>query len=166
MFTQTNPLTRLLRRTATERFELIITEGQPGNPVTDAAAIFRGWVTSVDLTGPWIDADSASFGSLFSRKIPRILLQPTDNYALFDAGNRLLKADWTFTAHLTSVVGNVFTLDAFTWPGGALPAIGANYFALGYIERPVTLERVPIISSTAISGGVLTVTLSHALANG
>jgi hypothetical protein len=104
-------------------------------------------------------------GSLFERRVPRTMMQPHDNYALFDAGNGLVKADWTFSAILAGIAGNVLTFDTITWPGGALPAIGDEYFALGYIERPAAaFERIPIASSTTLAGGELTVTLAHGFA--
>lgn len=161
-----HPLARLVSRTATDRFALTVAEAVPTTPVTGYTVIFQGWITGATFTGPWVEADATAFGSLFTRMIPRTLMQPTDNYALFDAGNRLTKASWTFTARLASVAGWVFTLDTLTWPQGALPAIADNYFALGYIQRPNPLERVPIGSSTAIAGGVVTVTLAHSLMNG
>lgn len=159
--TQTNPLARLLSRTATDRIELIISAATPANPVASAAVIFRGWVTGATFEGPFLTADVAGFGSLFSRNVPRTIMQTGDNYALFDAGNRLVRADWTFTARLTAVAGNVLTFDTLTWPPGALPSIPDNYFALGQIERPTNVERIPIVASTAIAAGVVTVTLAH-----
>lgn len=157
-----NPIGRLLTRTANARLGLVVAEGKPTNPGTSYSVLFRGWVTTASLKGPWLDVDAAGFGSLFTRQIPRTLMQPTDNYALFDAGNRLVRADWTFTCRAFDLTGLVLSVDTITWPGGALPAIGANYFALGYLERPGALERIPIMASTALAAGVVTVTLAHA----
>jgi hypothetical protein len=163
-----NPLLQLITRTATDRMEFIIAKAIPPvgvGDVTGYEVIFRGWVTSATINGAWVTADVQGFGSLFSRAMPRTILQTVDNYALFDTGNRLVKANWTFTARLTAVVGNVLTLDTLTWPGGALPAMPNNYFALGSVERPLAgggVERIPLVSSTAIAGGVVTVMMAHA----
>jgi hypothetical protein len=160
-----NPLTRLVIRTAHERFSLVIAQGVPGDPVTGYEVLFRGWLTSPKWDGPWIEALARGSGSLFERRVPRTMMQPHDNYTLFDSANGLVKADWTFTARLSGIAGNVLTFDTISWPGGALPAIGNEYFALGYIERPAAaFERIPIASSTAIAGGELTVTLAHGFA--
>src|SRR5437899_1641806 len=151
-----NPLVRLATRTVSDRMEFVIARGIPTNPVTAYAVLFRGWVTQTQFKGPWITADVSGFASLFSRNMPRTILQTGDNYSLFDAGNRLVRADWTFTARLTGVAGNVLTLDTFTWPQVALPAIPDNYFARGQVERPTNMERIPLVSSTAIGGGIVT----------
>lgn len=156
-----HPLLRLIYRTATDRLEFIIAKVVPGAPATNYAVIFRGWITGATFEGAWITAKADSFGTLFSRNVPRTIIQQGDNFALFDAGNRLVRANWTFTARLTAVAGNVLTFDTLTWPPGALPAIGANYFALGQIERPTNVERIPVVASTAIAGGVVTLTLQH-----
>ena len=136
-----NPLLKLVQRTATDRMEIVISEAVPGTPATYYTVIFRGWLTQATFDGPWIDATATGFGSLFSRKVPRTLMQPTDNYALFDAGNRLVKADWTFTARLAAVDGTELTFDTLTWPQGALPVIGDHYFAIGYVESPAGQRR-------------------------
>ncbi|HEV2207300.1 MAG TPA: phage BR0599 family protein [Verrucomicrobiae bacterium] len=157
-----NPVLSLLARTATDRMELIIARGVPNDPVIGYTVLFRGWITKADMKGAWLTATAASFGSLFERNVPRTIMQTCDNYALFDAGNRLTRASWTFTARLTAMAGLVLTFDTLTWPQGALPVIGANYLALGYVERPVTHERVLLVSSTALVAGALTATVSHA----
>lgn len=163
-----NPLGMLLDRTATERLELVIAEARAGNPVTNYEVLFRGWLESVQFRGAFVEASARGQGTLFERKVPRTLMQVTDNYALFDAGNRLVKADWTFTGRLIAVSGRTLTFDTLSWPGGALPSIGAEYFALGYVERPpgASFERVMVASSAALVGGELTVTLAHDLGRG
>lgn len=159
--TSSNPLQRLLNRTATDRMELIVSEAVPGDPATGAAVIFRGWLTHATFNGPWIGADSTGFGSLFSRKVPRTLMQPTDNYALFDAGNRLAREDWTFTGTLAAAAGAVLTFDGLSWPGGDLPEILEHWFALGYVQSPDG-RRIPIIDSAELDGESVTVTCAHA----
>ncbi len=159
-----HPLHRVLYGTLSERLELIIGRGVPSDPVTGYEVIFRGWITTASFEGPWITAQAESFGTLFSRQVPRTLLQPTDNFALFDSANGLLKADWTFSARLTNIAANVLTLDTLSWTQGDLPAMAAEYFAMGYVERPAaSFERIPVVSSTALAGGALTVTLARAL---
>lgn len=165
-----NPFSRIATRTVTERLELIIGRGTPTDPVTNYTALFRGWITEANFDGPWIMAMAEGFGTLFQRSMPRTIMQRTDNFALFDAGNGLDRDDWTFTARLTNVSGTQLTFDSLTWPQGALPAIVIEYFALGQVTRPApgggVLERVPVVSSVAIDAGVLVLRLAHELTRG
>jgi hypothetical protein len=145
-----------------ERRTCIISECDPANVIATKSVIFHGYVTRLTKDGPFFNLEAVGAGGLFERRFPRTLLQPGDNWELFSDANGLDIADWTFTANATSQTGTAVTLNTFTWPGGALPTIGANYFALGYIVRPSTGEKIPILSSTAISAGAVTLTLATA----
>jgi len=160
-----NPITKLLLNNSTERIQVKIREVRPASPWTNEATIFTGYVTRCAIDGAFVNAEVKSTGNLMARRVPRILLQVSDNATLFDAANRLNIADWTFSARLTAVSGTDLTFDTITWPGGALPTIGADYFALGYLARPTgtDFDRISIVASTAISGGSVTVTLARAL---
>lgn len=144
------------------RIACIIYECDPASVAATKAAIFYGYLTRITKDGPFFTLEAVGAGSLFERRFPRTLLQPGDNWEIFSDANGLDIADWTFTAEATSQSGTVVTLDSFTWPGGALPTIGADYFALGYIVRPSTGEKIPILSSTAISAGEVELTLATA----
>lgn len=140
----------------------IISRCDPANVTASKEVLFYGYVTRLAKDGPFFNLEAVGAGTLFERRFPRTLLQPGDNWELFSDANGLDIADWTFTANATSQTGVSVTLNTFTWPGGALPTIGANYFALGYIVRPSTGEKIPILASTAISAGAVTLTLATA----
>lgn len=158
----TNPLVRVIAGTLWERLECVIKEADPTN-VPGARVIFRGFVRAVQRRSGSIQADVDSLSALFSRKVPRTLMQNRDNFALGEIGNDLSLAAWTFTASATAQTAEVVTLNSFTWPGGALPTMAAEYFALGYAVRPApNYARIPILSSTARTAGALQITLAYA----
>lgn len=165
-----NPLLRLIRGTASERITLTILEVTPGAvgvEWTNEETIFHGVITQASVDGAFIEATADSFGRTFGVRIPRMLMQTGDNWELFGEGNDLRREEWTFAARLTAVSGTTLTFDSFTWPQGSLPTIAAHYFAGGYVERPAgsSFERIPIASSTAMSGGALQVTIVNLLAS-
>lgn len=166
-YSAANPIAKLLLNTSTERIQVKIRHVQPASPWTNEETIFTGYVTRAAIDGAFVTAELKSTGNLMARRVPRILLQVSDNATLFDALNGLDIADWTFSARLTAVSGTTLTFDTFSWPGGALPTIGADYFAMGYLARPAgsNFERISIVSSTALSAGSLTVTLARALSD-
>jgi len=158
-----NPLLRAIAGTLWERIGCVVYECDPADPFGTKRVVFRGQVRGIQRRSGSLSASVESFGALMSRKVPRTLMQPRDNFALFEDGNDLDPADWTFEADATAQSGEVITLASLTWPGGTLPTIAAEYFALGYAIRPSpNYARIPIVSSTAESGGGLTVTLAYA----
>jgi len=157
-----NPLLRSVAGTLWERMTLTIYEADPTD-IAGKEAIFTGHVRGVKRRSGSLQATIDGAAAVFDRVIPRTLMQTRDNWALGEDGNGLDVADWTFTGTATSQADEVVTLDTLAWPGGALPTLAANYFALGYAVRPApNYARIPIISSTAESGGSLTVTLAYA----
>ena len=157
-----HPLLRSIAGTLWERMTLTIYEADPAN-LGAKEAIFTGHVRGVKRRSGSLQATIDGAAAVFDRVIPRTLMQVRDNWALGEDGNGLDVADWTFTATATAQADEVVTLGSLSWPGGTLPTIAANYFALGYAIRPApNYARIPIMSSTLLSAGSLTVTLAYA----
>lgn len=157
-----HPLLRSIAGKLWERMTVTIYEADPGN-LGAKRAIFTGHVRGVKRRSGSIQATVDGAAAVFDRVIPRTLMQTRDNWALGEDGNGLDVADWTFTGTATAQSAQTVTLDTIAWPGGTLPTIAANYFALGYAVRPApNYARIPIMSSTLLSSGSLTVTLAYA----
>jgi hypothetical protein len=157
-----NPLLKAISGTLWERIECTIYECNPTNVDATKTAIFTGYVRGIRRRSGSIQATVDGAGAVLSRMVPRTLMQMRDNFALGEDGNELDVADWTFTAVATAQTDEVVTLDTLTWPGGTLPTIAAEYFALGYAIRPApNYARIPIASSTALSSGEVEVTLAY-----
>lgn len=165
-YTAENPLRRVILGTSTERVWLTVMEVTPGDPWTNERTLFSGVVTDVSFDGTFLDVEAQAGGMALDRRVPRTLLQLTDNHELFTAENGLDRGEWTFSATLTGISGRTLTFGSISRPGG-LPTVGADYFALGYIERPsgASFERIAVASSTALSAGSLTVELVRALSD-
>jgi hypothetical protein len=158
-----NPLLKAISGTLWERLECTIYECNPNSVDATKEAIFTGYVRGIKRRSGSIQATVDGAGAVLSRMVPRTLMQMRDNFALGEDGNELDVADWTFTAAPTAQVGNVVTIAGLSWPGGTLPTIAAEYFALGYAIRPTPhYARIPIASSTALASGELTITLAYA----
>lgn len=157
-----HPLLRSIAQTMWERMTVTIYEAAPSN-LGAKQAIFTGHVRAVKRRSGNLQATVDGAAAVFERLVPRTLMQTRDNWALGEDGNGLDVADWTFAVTATAQTDEVVTLGTLSWPGGALPTIAANYFALGYAIRPApNYARIPIVSSTLLSAGSLTVTLAYA----
>jgi uncharacterized phage protein (TIGR02218 family) len=124
--------------------------------------LWSGEITSVAFDGPFIRAVAKGRYALFDQPLPRFVIQPQCNHSLFDGRCGLSQSAWTFTAAVASASGHSVTLDTWARPGGLPTGWGfAQYFALGYVER-ASGERLPILSSTALASGAVTLTLDRA----
>jgi hypothetical protein len=143
--------------------------GAAGN----VSIIFTGEVTQASPDGSKLVARCVTAGSLFDRMVPAFNLQRDCNVGLFSVGCGLVRADWRFTAVVQNpgAPGYPFGLVIQTLAGGgaqaiaalAAVAVGADYFALGWIELNAGLswQRRAILKSTAPVAGVLTLTLDR-----
>lgn len=148
---------RLDSRLLIEIAECTVAGDQGLNPVTR----WTGEVVRADFDGPFVTATARGLWALLDRPVPRLVIQPQCNHTVFDARCGLSRTDWTFTATLVSASGASVTLGGWARPGGLPAGWGfAHYFALGYLERP-TGERIPILDSTALNAGQITLTLDR-----
>lgn len=137
--------------------------GVPAN----VAVLFFGEVTDVKVKGSRLTANAVPGSTMFDRKIPRVNFQRSCNNSLFDAGCKLLKADWKFTAQVQNVGAAgypfEFILDGLDRALGVDPTYTENFFAGGWLEFGSGLDwgRRAILRSTLPVAGVLTVTLDR-----
>ena len=138
---------------------------------TNVSVIYTGEVGKVSVQGSRLTASVAAGSTIFDRPVPRMLFQRSCNYGLFTPGCTLAKADWTWTAQISSVGSPgypfEFVLKSLARVSGADPPSGGysdNWFALGWLELNLAtgdFQRRPILLSTNPAGGVLTVTLDR-----
>lgn len=147
----------------------VVRLGTAGLTVLSDEVLFVGEVVQVAVKGRVLRGRCLAGGSLFDRSVPRFRLQTGCNHTLFDVGCGLSKAAWKFMAK----VGDPgdpgypfeFELTGLARASGPAPTFFEHWFAGGWIEfgSAATWCRRPILRSSAVSGGVVTVTLSRDL---
>lgn len=108
-----------------------------GTTIYDWRRLFSGEVTRVQMDGPYITAKAVQVGNLFERKIPRLLLQPTCNYALFDGACGLSKDNWKYRGYVLNTLTNpprICLRGLFRQPPGTWVQPDLHWFAGGWIE--------------------------------
>lgn len=132
-----------------------------GSTGSNVATRWIGEIARVSFDGPFVSASCSGPYSVFDRQVPRVTLQPGCNHAVYDSGCGLSAGDWTFSAAVNaSVSGRVVTLKSFSRTLGLPTGWGfVNFFALGYLSRAT--ERWLVLSSSAVSGGLVTLTLDR-----
>lgn len=132
-----------------------------GGTGTSVTQRWSGEVSGISFDGPFVRAACHGPYSAFDRPFPRIAIQPSCNHAAYDGGCGLSAAAWTFTAAVNATTtANVVVLKTWARTAGLPTGWGfANYFALGYVTRGT--ERWLILSSSAVSGGLVTLTLDR-----
>jgi len=134
-----NPLLRFIpfRLEFPMKLEIIEAKIWPGGTTLhDWRRIFSGEVTRVKMDGPLITARAAQVGNLFERKVPRVLLQPTCNYALFDGACGLNKDDWKYRGYVLATLLNPsrIHLRSLARVTGTWVQPDLHWFAGGWIE--------------------------------
>ena len=135
--------------------------------VSSARVLYRGEAVTASVRGRVIKVRCQAGGSIFGRQVPRFRVQTGCNHTLFDVGCGLAKGDWKFTATVanpgTPGFPFEFGLEGLARVTGPAPAFFVHWFAGGWIEfgSGATWCRRPILRSTTIAGGALTVTLSR-----
>lgn len=132
-----------------------------GGSGTSVSQRWSGEVSGISFDGPFIRAACHGPYSVFDKPFPRVAIQPSCNHAVYDGGCGLSAATWTFTAAVNATTtANVVVLKTWARTAGLPTGWGfANYFALGYVTRGT--ERWLILSSSAVSGGLVTLTLDR-----
>jgi uncharacterized phage protein (TIGR02218 family) len=134
-----NPLLRFVPFRLEFPMKLEIFEGQRlgrENTPHTCTRIFSGEVTRVNFEGPSITASAVTVGNLFERRIPKKLLQPTCNYALFDPLCGLSLTDWKFQGFVIEIVENPTRvhLSNLSRVSGTWILPDEHWFASGWIE--------------------------------
>jgi uncharacterized phage protein (TIGR02218 family) len=138
-----------------------------GSTASNPRTVFYGEVSGARLSGPFIDAEAESLPSLFERKVPRLLMQPTCNWALFDAGCGLNKSAFEYLAKVGSwtTSGLALVVNNITLASVAQVGLAAHLFAGGYaIIGTGAAQQFRLIGDNAAqSGSNLTLTLGTPL---
>jgi uncharacterized phage protein (TIGR02218 family) len=134
-----NPLLRFIpfRLEFPMKLEVIEARLWPGGTTLyDSRRLFSGEVTKVQMDGPFITARAAQVGNLFERKLPRVLMQPTCNYALFDGACGLNKEDWKYHGFVLATLLNPtrIQLRNLARVTGTWVQPDLHWFAGGWIE--------------------------------
>jgi hypothetical protein len=134
-----NPLLRFIpfRLEFPMKLEIIEARIWPGGTtIYDWRRLFSGEVTRVQMDGPYINARAVQVGNLFERKIPRVLMQPTCNYALFDGACGLSKDAWKYRGYVLATLANPtrIQLRNLARVSGAWVQPDLHWFAGGWIE--------------------------------
>jgi len=129
-----NPLAPLLAGESEQRLSVEIAEvslDASGNVVT-FTEIFTGEIRSAELRGDKLVGKAASFGGIFSRKIPHFLIQKGCNYSVFSGPCGLLKASWV----ITGAIGGTLPTDSVTITPASPPSgtYADKWFAGGWLE--------------------------------
>lgn len=138
-----------------------------GSAASNLRTVYYGEVSGATMRGPYIEAEALSMPAMFDRKIPRMLVQPTCNWSLFDSGCGLLKSNWEWAAVVSSWTSSNLALVITTITKAAVAQTGlaAHYFAGGYVAvgSGASQQFRLIGDNAAQSGANMTITLGTAL---
>ena len=138
-----------------------------GSQAINDRVLYTGEVTNASVKGGLVTGKVVSGGSMYDRRVPRVLFQRTCNNSLFDTGCALLKLLWKFTATVQSVGAAgypfEFVLEDLARVTGPTPDYTENWFAGGWIEfgTGLTWQRRPILISSGPDVTLMTVTLDR-----
>lgn len=135
---------------------------------TAIKTLWRGKVGAFQSRGPIYECEIQHWLRTLSTPVPCALVGPACSKRFLGAKCGASEAAWTLMARVTAydAATGEMTLDDFSRTGGgALPAIGENFFLLGrlYARPGVAYYSRAILASTPLSGGALTVVLNRAL---
>jgi len=150
-----------IARKAPARLGIRIIEATLGRSgVLFSETVFTGEMEAASLGGVTISITFRPWPVVSSLRLPRCRIQPGCNHAVYRPGCELDPADWEFTATVSApgAPGYPFTfgLSGLTGPETVTEA---NWFAGGWVE--FGRDKISIRSSTAPSGGSMTVTLAR-----
>lgn len=137
------------------------------------AAVWKGELSTPTFDGPNITVKVLGANALFARRAPRQVISTLCGTNLLKPRCGLALADWTWNAVTVSSSGNTVTIGTIARANGSGNPSGfgaADWFALGWLgwTSGGLPRRVGILSSAALSGGQIVLTLDRApgLANG
>lgn len=138
-----------------------------GSAASNLRTVYYGEVSSANIRGPYLEAEAQSMPAIFERKIPRMLVQPTCNWSLFDTGCGISKASWEYLATVSTwtVSGLSLVVTGITKSAVVQTGLAAHFFAGGYIiVGSGASQQFRLIGDNAVqSGANLTLTLATAL---
>jgi hypothetical protein len=130
---------------------------------TNLRPLFSGEVGATQSEGPFLNARAVGIGGFLDRKIPRQLLQPTCNWALFESLCGLLPADckWSGQVAEYNAGAGELLVENVARVGGDPVTLVEHFFAGGYlIHGAGALAQCRMVGdSSAASGGSLTLVL-------
>lgn len=131
------------------------------------AAVWKGELSSPTLDGPNLSVKVLGANALFSRRAPRQVMSTLCGTNLFSARCGIALSDWTWNATIASITGNLVTIGSIARAnsGGNPSGFGAaDWFALGWVGWTASglPQRVGILTSAALSGGQIVLTLDRA----
>lgn len=143
-----------------------------GTTLSNVKTLFYGEVISANVSGSVVTGTAVAGGSLFDRAIPRPRFQGVCNNSLFDAGCKIVKANWEWDCliHADEVLGTFgVTIEDPSPVNPNTSTLSSNFFALGYIEvvgdaggpNPGLWQVRSILGSTAISSSLITLSLDR-----
>lgn len=130
--------------------------------------VCRGELQKPTADGPIVTQRASGSNGLFSRRAPRQVMSTTCGTMLFRPRCGLALGDWTFSASIVAVSGNVVTVGSISRDNGAALPGGfgaAEWFALGWVQwsgAGGAPFRDGILASAAISSGQIVLTLDRA----
>jgi hypothetical protein len=145
----------------------LVGNGTPTVTVLSNAIVFVGEISRATVRGRIITARCRTGGAVFDRQVPRFRMQTGCNHVLFDTGCGLVRTAWRFTATIADA-GDPgfpfeFELEDLQRVSGPTPAYFEHWFAGGWAEfgSGATWCRRPILRSSTVTGGALTITLAR-----
>lgn len=134
------------------------------NTASNLRTVFIGEVESAEFEGPNINATCKSLSPLIDRRIPRWLMQPHANCALFDPKCGLNRDDWKWQGTVSSFNAGTMelALSSVSRVTGSAVTLSAHYFAGGFLViGSGASQQVRMISdSTVAVGSALTLVIA------
>lgn len=135
-----------------------------GSAASNLRTVFVGEVESAEFEGPYIHATCKSLSPIIDRRVPRWLMQPHANCALFDTKCGLNRDDWKWqgTVSAFNAATMELALSSVSRVTGSPVTLSLHYFAGGYLVLGSgASQQVRMISdSTAEVAGALTLVVA------
>jgi uncharacterized phage protein (TIGR02218 family) len=145
----------------TARVKIAILEADlDGATATAISPRWTGEIVQVFWDGPFLKATARGPYGAFDRPLPRFVMQPGCNHALFDAQCGLAIEAWTFSATTTGSGSGTQVQIQGDWEGAPEGFGTADWFALGFMV--LEGHRFLILASSAVADDRITLQLDRA----